>query len=168
MQKVLGLTPVWRVVEFFSESLVILEFDFFFFFFLFAFKRTNSDRLSVSQERHAQNPAYQGFQDQQLQRRSCIENLRDGLADWFVIRHTRDEALSSDLFSKYYFMAADATQVGASLILLKNNTEIKRAIFPARRPNESQENDLKAIILFEASRVRWIVQNGSWYFILVV
>ena len=51
-------------------------------------------------------------------------------------------------------MAADATQVGASLILLKNNTEIKRAIFPARRPNESQENDLKAIILFEASRVR--------------
>lgn len=45
-------------------------------------------------------------------------------------------------------MAADATQVGASLILLKNNTDIKRAIFTARRPNESQENDLKAIILF--------------------
>ena len=141
-------------MNFFPSRWSFLNLTFFLFFFLFAFKRTNSDRLSVSQERHAQNPAYQGFQDQQLQRRSCIENLRDGLADWFVIRHTRDEALSSDLFSKYYFMAADATQVGASLILLKNNTDIKRAIFTARRPNESQENDLKAIILFEASRVR--------------
>ncbi|CAH3153448.1 unnamed protein product, partial [Porites evermanni] len=72
---------------------------------------TNSDLLSLSQERHAPNPAYQGFQDQQLQRRSCIKNLRDGLADWFVIRHTRDEALSSDLLSKYCFKAADATQI---------------------------------------------------------
>ena len=123
------------------------------FFFVFAFKRTNSDRLSLSQERHAPNPAYQGFHDQQLQR-FCIENLRDGLADWFVLRHTRDKALSSDLLSKYGFKAADVTQVGASLIQLKNNTEIKRAIFPARRPlNESQENEKSAIFLFEASRV---------------
>ena len=61
------------------------------------------------------NPAYQAFQDRQLQR-SCIENLRDGVADWFVIRHTRDEALLRDLLSKYGFKAADATQVGASLI----------------------------------------------------
>ena len=77
----------------------------------------------------------------------------DGLADWFVIRHTRDEALSSDLFSKYGFKAADATKVGACLIQLKNNTEIRRAIFPARRSNESQENEKSAIFLFEDSRL---------------
>ena len=61
--------------------------------------------------------------------------------------------MSSDLLSKYCFKAADATQVGASLTQLKNNTEIKRAEFPARRPNESQENEKSAIFLFEASRV---------------
>ena len=57
------------------------------------------------------NPAYQMFESLQLQR-SCMENQGDGLADWFVIEHTRDEALSSDLLSKYGFKAADATQVG--------------------------------------------------------
>ena len=41
-----------------------------------------------------------------------MENPRDGLADWFVIKHTRDEALSRDLLSKYGFVAGDATQVG--------------------------------------------------------
>ena len=43
----------------------------FFFFFVFAFKRTNSDRLSVSHERYAQNPGYQRFRGQQ---RSGMEN----------------------------------------------------------------------------------------------
>ena len=51
------------------------------------------------------------FEGLQLQR-SCMENQGDGLADWFVIKHTRDEALSSDLLSKYGFKVADATQVG--------------------------------------------------------
>ena len=51
------------------------------------------------------------FESLQLQR-SCMENQGDGLADWFVIEHTRDEALSSDLLSKYGFKVADATQVG--------------------------------------------------------
>ena len=82
-----------------------------FFFFVFAFKRTNRDRLSVSHERHAQNPGYQRFRGQHLQR-SGMEDPGDGLADWFVIKHTRDEALSRDLFSKYGFKAADTTQVG--------------------------------------------------------
>ena len=41
-----------------------------------------------------------------------MKNPGDGLADWFVIKHTRDEALSRDLLSKYGFKAADATQVG--------------------------------------------------------
>ena len=50
--------------------------------------------------------------------------------------------LSSDLLSKYGFKAADATQVGTT-----NNTEIKRAIFLARRPNESQENEKSAIFI---------------------
>ncbi|CAH3182062.1 unnamed protein product, partial [Porites lobata] len=85
---------------------------------------TNSDRLSVSQERHAPNPAYQGFQDQQLQRRSCIENLRDGLADWFVIRHTKDEALSSDLFSNYGFYASDATQIHLLILWPNSCTDV--------------------------------------------
>ena len=71
--------------------------------------RTNRDRLSVSHERYAQNPGYQRFRGQQ---RSGMENPRDGLTDWFVIKHTRDEALSRDLLSKYGFKAADATQVG--------------------------------------------------------
>ena len=74
-------------------------------------KRTNSDRLSLSQERNVSNPAYQRFDGLQLQR-SCMENPGDGLADWFVIKHTRDAALSSDLLSKYGFKVADATQVG--------------------------------------------------------
>ena len=56
------------------------------------------------------NLGYQRYQGQQLQR-SGMENPRDGLADWFVIKHTRDEALSRDLLSKYGFKAADATQV---------------------------------------------------------
>ena len=56
------------------------------------------------------NPAYQMFEGLQLQR-SCVENQGDGLADWFVIKHTRDEALSSDLLSKYGLKVADATQV---------------------------------------------------------
>ena len=59
------------------------------------------------------NPAYQMFEGLQLQR-SCMENQGDGLADWFVIKHTRDEALSSDLLSKYGYKVADATQVGLS------------------------------------------------------
>ena len=50
----------------------------------------------------------QRFQGQQLQR-SGMENPGDGLADWFVIKHTRDEALSRDLLSKYGFKAADKT-----------------------------------------------------------
>ena len=59
---------------------------------------------------HAQNPGY-GFRGQQLQR-SGLENQGDGLADWFVIKHSRDEALSRDLLSKYGFKAADVAQVG--------------------------------------------------------
>ena len=43
---------------------------------------------------------------------SGLENQGDGLADWFVIKHSRDEALSRDLLSKYGFKAADVTQVG--------------------------------------------------------
>ena len=57
------------------------------------------------------NRGYQRFQGQQLQR-SGLENQGDGLADWFVIKHSRDEALSRDLLSKYGFKAADVTQVG--------------------------------------------------------
>ena len=41
-----------------------------------------------------------------------MENPGDGLADWFVIKHTKDEGLSRDLLSKYGFKAADAKQVG--------------------------------------------------------
>ena len=51
------------------------------------------------------------FEGLQLHR-FCMENQGDGLADWFVIKHTRDEALPSDLLSKYGFKVADATQVG--------------------------------------------------------
>ena len=87
-----------------------------FFFFVFAFKSTNRDRLSVSHEQHAQNPGYQRFRGQQLQR-SGMENPGNGLADWFVIKHTRDEALSRDLLSKYGFKAADTTQVGIRYII---------------------------------------------------
>ena len=95
-----------RVVEFFFRVV-----DFFFFFFVFALKRTNNDRLSVPRERNVLNLAYQRYQGQQLQR-SGMENPEDGLADWFVIKHTRDTTLSRDLLSKYGFVDADATQVG--------------------------------------------------------
>ena len=54
---------------------------------------------------------YQRFQGQQLQRPG-LEDQGDGLADWFVIKHSRDEVLSRDLLSKYGFKAADVTQVG--------------------------------------------------------
>ena len=43
-----------------------------------------------------------------------MENPEDGLADWFVIKHTKDQSLSRRLRSKYGFVAADATQVGIS------------------------------------------------------
>ena len=85
----------------------------FFFSVFFFFKRINNDRLSVSQEQNAPNTAYQGYQGQHLQR-SCIENPEDGLADWFVIRHTKDQSLLLDLLSKNGFVAVDATQVGIS------------------------------------------------------
>ena len=54
---------------------------------------------------------YQRFQGQQLQRPG-LEDQGDGLADWFVIKHSRDEALSRDLLSKYGFKAAAVAQVG--------------------------------------------------------
>ena len=50
-----------------------------------------------------------------------MENPKDGLADWFVIKHTKDQALSLDLFSKYGFVAVDATQVGISRLTLKSS-----------------------------------------------
>ena len=81
--------------------------------FFFLLKRINNDRLSVSQEHKAPNPAYQGYQGQRLQR-SCMENPKDGLADWFVIRHTKDQSLLLHLLSKNGFVALDATQVGIS------------------------------------------------------
>ena len=56
------------------------------------------------------NPGYQRYQGQQLQR-SGIENPGNGLADWFVIKHTQDQELLRYLLSKYGFKAADATQV---------------------------------------------------------
>ena len=84
-----------------------------FFFSVFAFKRINDDRLSVSQEQNAPDPAYQRYQGQHLQR-SCMENLKDGLADWFVIKHTEDQSLSRHLLSKNGFVPADATAVGIS------------------------------------------------------
>ena len=83
------------------------------FFFFFYFKRINNDRLSVSQEQNAPNPAYQGYQGQRLQP-SCMENPKDGLADWFVIRHTKDQSLLLHLLSKNGFVTLDATQVGIS------------------------------------------------------
>ena len=43
-----------------------------------------------------------------------MENPKDGLADWFVIKHTKDQSLSLDLLSKHGFVAVDATQVGIS------------------------------------------------------
>ena len=100
---------------FFPESLVSCHSRIWlsFFFFVFAFKRTYNDRLSVSQERNVSSRGYQRFQGQQLQRPG-LEDQGDGLADWFVIKHSRDEALSRDLLSKYGFNVADATKVGIS------------------------------------------------------
>ena len=57
------------------------------------------------------NLGYQRYQGQQLQRPG-MANSEDGLAEWFVIKHTHDTTLSRDLLSKYGFVAADATQVG--------------------------------------------------------
>ena len=57
------------------------------------------------------NLGYHRYQGQQLQR-SGMENPADGLADWFVIKHTDDNALKRDLLSKHGFVAADATKVG--------------------------------------------------------
>ena len=57
------------------------------------------------------NLGYQRYQGQQLQRPG-MANPEDSLAEWFVIKHTRDTTLSRDLLSKYGFVAADATQVG--------------------------------------------------------
>ena len=82
-----------------------------FFFLVFAFNRTHNDHLSLSRERNVANPAYQRYQGKQLQRYR-IENPGNGLADWFVIKHTKDQALLCYLLSKYGFKAADATQVG--------------------------------------------------------
>ena len=81
-----------------------------FFFVVFGF----SNRLSLSQERNVSNPGYQrsqgSFQGQQLQ--PYLEIPENGLADFFVIKHTRDEALLRDLLSENGFKAADATLVG--------------------------------------------------------
>ena len=41
-----------------------------------------------------------------------MENPEDGLADWFVIKHTHDIALKRELLSKHGFVAGDSTQVG--------------------------------------------------------
>lgn len=57
------------------------------------------------------NPGYQRYQGKQLQRYR-IENPGNGLVDWFVNKHTKDQALLRDLLSKYGFKAADAAQVG--------------------------------------------------------
>ena len=57
------------------------------------------------------NLGYQRCQGQQLQQ-SGIENPEDGLADWFVIKHTYDIALKRELLSKHGFVAGDSTQVG--------------------------------------------------------
>ena len=57
------------------------------------------------------NHGYQRFRGQQSQR-SGMENPEDGLADWFVIKHTHDNAVKRELLSKHGFVAGDATQVG--------------------------------------------------------
>ena len=54
-----------------------------------------------------------------------MENPEDGLADWFVIKHTHDNALKRELLSKHGFVAADATQVG---INTKNKGKGKGAV----------------------------------------
>ena len=99
------------LIEETSISNLTLKFSFFYLFF--AIKRIINDRLSVSQEANAPDLAYQRCQGQHLQR-PCMENLKDGLADWFVIKHTKDQSLSRHLLSKNGFVAADATLVGIS------------------------------------------------------
>ena len=119
----LGSTPVRRVVEFFCESLLIPELFLTWnslFFFVFAFNRTNIDHLSLSRERNVANPAYQRYQGKQGVQRSGIENPGNGLADWFVIKHTKDQVLLRYLLSKYGFKAADGTQVG----IIKNKGKL--------------------------------------------
>ena len=44
-----------------------------------------------------------------------MENLKDGLADWFVIKYTKDQSLSRHLLSKNGFVAAHATPVGTEV-----------------------------------------------------
>ena len=66
------------------------------------------------------NPAYQRYQGKQGVQRSGIENPGNGLADWFVIKHTKDQVLLRYLLSKYGFKAADATQVG----IIKNKGKL--------------------------------------------
>ena len=97
----------------FRKHLSPVDFLSFSLFFFFYFKRINNDRLSVSQEQNAPNPAYQRYPGQHLQR-SCMENPKDGLADWFVIKHTKDQSLSRHLLSKNGFVAADETAVSIS------------------------------------------------------
>lgn len=79
-----------------------------FFFVVFAF----SNRLSLSQERNVSNPGYQRFQCSFQGQQLHLEIPEDGLADLFVIKHSRDDALLRDLLCKYGFNAEDATQVG--------------------------------------------------------
>ena len=115
-----------------------------FFFVVFAF----SNRLSLSQERNVSNLSYQrfqgSFQGQQLQ--PYLEIPEDGLADLFVIKHTRDDALLRDLLCKYGFKAADATQVG---IISDNwNLTMKSAgLYSAKRPNKNVE-ERKMLFLY--------------------
>ncbi|CAH3182063.1 unnamed protein product, partial [Porites lobata] len=131
-------------------------------------KRTNNDHLSVSRERNVANPAYQMFEGLQLQR-SCMENPGDGLANWFVIKHTRDEALSSDLLSKYSFKAADATQ--ARSLRLLTFTELYKEppviVLPSLRLNSmsKKKNIYKKTVAWSYSnrlkKIRRIILNIS-------
>ena len=107
-----GKAPQSRLCHRFSGN-IYLQLTFFFFSVSFLLKRINNDSLSVSHEQNAPNPAYQRYEGQHL-RRSCMENPKDGLADWFVIKHTKDQSLLLDLVSKHGFVAVDATQVGIS------------------------------------------------------
>lgn len=110
-QRVDNLSSEELEVIFRSCSLCLFHFLILtFFFVVFTF----SNRLSLSQERNVSNLGYQrsqgSFQGQQLQ--PYLEIAEDGLADLFVIKHTRDDALLRDLLCKYGFKAADETQVG--------------------------------------------------------
>ena len=93
----------------FRKHLSPVDFLSFSLFFFFYFKRINNHRLSVSREPNAPDLAYQRYQGQHLQR-SCMENPKDGLDYWFVIKHTEDQSLLLDLLSKHGFVAVDATQ----------------------------------------------------------